>query len=286
MKYSFIATEGIQDVAFISKILKNLGFDRERYKRIIEDPLYEYPDTKQDTRILVNEFWHNLFPKSFPASKDGDFTRGVPLPWFWSNKQNCVAVQGLGGLHKFINQFRLTLSQISLTDVFSIGIILDADSNMPPADRFANFLQDVRRDITGIPPLPDSLSLPKTLGAIVGDAPKTGAFIFPDNTNFGTVEDLLLDCADKVYPNIKEHVGIFVKSENEWSADLDKDEGKEYRKPAGKQKLTVAGISSVMKPGRAVQNTIEDHRWLCDETMSTRRVQGFVDFLKTLLDMQ
>jgi len=280
MKYSFIVTEGIQDVAFISKILEELGFVRERFKRIIEDTQNEGIDVKPDKSVLVNKFWYRLFPISFPTSGNGDFTRGAHLPWFLHNEQICVAVQEYSGLTNLIHNFSLDLQQIPHTDLFSIGFILDADTKELPSERLKRLIQGIKKQI------PELVSLPDNLGTIVSTTPKVGIFIFPDNMSLGTLEDLLLDSADIIYPNVRKHVEIFINNEKEWSIDLDKDEQREYCKPAGKKKLTVAGISSAMKPGRAVQNSIEDCRWLCSETMATKRIQGFVEFLKKLLDIQ
>jgi hypothetical protein len=281
MRYSFIATEGIQDVAFISKILKNLGFDRERYKKkFIDSQDSEEAGTQSSKQIFLNKFWYGLVPSTFPADGDGIFTEGVPLPWFWRGEQICVAVQNFRGMNSIITGLEENFSKISLADLFSVGFVLDADTNEQPANRFASFRQKIKEQIPDIPVLPNAL------GVIVGDAPKVGAFIFPDNANVGTLEDLLLECADETYPNIKKHVGAFIDKEDEWLIDLDKEERKEYDKPAGKRKLAVAGISSVMKPGRNIQNSIEDCRWLCDKTMAKNRVRRFVDFLKELLDLQ
>ena len=282
MKYSFIATEGIQDVAFISKILKELGFVRERYIRILGNPLREDADVKPDQQILVDEFWLKLLPKPGSVGMYGDFTRGVQLPWFWNNEKMdiAVAVQGLGGLPRFFDCLRDNFNCISPTELFSIGIILDADSNKTPTETFNEFILDIKKKVPSVSNVPD------TLGVIAGNNPKVGLFIFPNNVDMGTVEDLLLDCAAEVYPNVKKHIENFIDNESEWFRDLEGKENKELQKPAGKQKLAVAGISSVMKPGRAVQNTIEDFRWLCNDTMEIDRIKQFVDFLKELLDLQ
>ena len=135
MKYSFIATEGIQDVAFISKILKNLGFAREKFQRIIEHPSGEDCVVKPEERFILDEFWNALIPNRFPADKTGDFTGGIPLPWFWHNEHIGVAVRGLGGLNVFVERLRLNLLQISPTDLFSIGFVLDADTKVQPLER-------------------------------------------------------------------------------------------------------------------------------------------------------
>ena len=284
MKYSFIATEGIQDVAFVSKILKELGFVRERYMRILENSLDNDADTKLDNRVLVSDFWKEkkLIPTSFPSGTDGNITEGVQLPWLWNSKQMNmgVAVQGLGGVPHFFDRLGDNLNLIAPAELFSVGIILDADLDKSPTVRFNEFILGVRKKV------PNIFDITETPGVVTGNNPKIGIFIFPNNVDIGTVEDLLLDCADEVYPNVKQHIEDFIDKNGEWFGDLEGKEKKEFQKPAGKQKLAVAGISSVMKPGRAIQNTIEDCRWLCDKTMSINRVQVFVDFLKKLLDIQ
>lgn len=46
--------------------------------------------------------------------------------------------------------------------------------------------------------------------------------------------------------------------------DIAKHEQKELRAPAGKKKSTLAITSSLLKPGKAIQNSISDNRWIVD----------------------
>ena len=46
--------------------------------------------------------------------------------------------------------------------------------------------------------------------------------------------------------------------------DIDKPEQNELCAPAGKKKSTLAITSSLLKPGKAIQNSMSDNRWIVD----------------------
>ena len=58
---------------------------------------------------------------------------------------------------------------------------------------------------------------------------------------------------------------------------------KEFVAPYGRDKTVMGCISSVLKPMRAIQNSIEDNRWVSDETLTLANVQSAKNFLEQLL---
>ena len=62
-------------------------------------------------------------------------------------------------------------------------------------------------------------------------------------------------------------------------------ERQDLAKPAGKLKAVVAAVASVLRPGRAVQVSIQDNRWLSDkEALSTPEVAAFQAFVSSLIN--
>ena len=52
------------------------------------------------------------------------------------------------------------------------------------------------------------------------------------------------------------------------------------KKPAGKKKAIVSIISSILKPGKALQVSIQDNRWVDEKTIqldSIKLVKKFLD---------
>jgi hypothetical protein len=58
---------------------------------------------------------------------------------------------------------------------------------------------------------------------------------------------------------------------------------RELRKPAGRQKAVVSSIASVLKPGRAIQVSIQDNRWLSSRTLAEPKVALLRQFLRDLI---
>ncbi len=60
---------------------------------------------------------------------------------------------------------------------------------------------------------------------------------------------------------------------------------KELRKPAGRNKAVIGSMASILRPGRAVQVSIQDNRWLRDAALAIPRVKAVQDFLVNLFEM-
>lgn len=106
----------------------------------------------------------------------------------------------------------------------------------------------------------------------------------PDNQSKGTLEDILLECGRQVYPGLYKtaaaHVDAALQDQSLVNEDL-----KELRKSAGKNKAIVGSMASILRPGRAVQNSIQDNRWLRDAALAIPRVKAVQAFLVNLLEM-
>jgi hypothetical protein len=101
--------------------------------------------------------------------------------------------------------------------------------------------------------------------------PKSGVFVLPNNKDAGTLETILLKCGEQVYPGL-------IEGARAWICPLDpadraifvnKQEGRDLAKPAGKDKAVVAAVASVLRPGKSVQVSIQDNRWISDSEKPT-----------------
>ena len=59
----------------------------------------------------------------------------------------------------------------------------------------------------------------------------------------------------------------------------------EIRRPAGTTKAVINAIASVLKPGKAIQTSIQDNRWVRDAGLAVPAVAEVSAFLRTLLQL-
>jgi hypothetical protein len=63
------------------------------------------------------------------------------------------------------------------------------------------------------------------------------------------------------------------------------DDLREIQKPAGRHKAIISSVASILRPGRAVQVSVQDNRWRHDSALSVPRVRAIQDFLTNLLEL-
>lgn len=249
VRYCYIVAEGPQDIEFIIRLLKLSGLRRV---------------TKFST---LDSFWEPLVPKTFPV--DDDLMKRVPVPTFLKNDYLSIALHSAVGITRLANTVEESLALIPSSEIFGIGFVLDADSNETPFERFTALINKIT---------PIGLSLPSALGEVTNSYPRCGIFIMPNNLISGTLEDILLECAKLNYPDLLKLAENYVSSIN--TTLLSQDDLRELNKPAGKNKAVISSISSILRPGRTLQVSIQDNRWLNENTFSLETV----NLIKTFLD--
>ena len=155
--------------------------------------------------------------------------------------------------------------------ISSIGLFLDGDWQIPIPDTFAR----LKADIQAI-----RLPFPGEPGTVYQAAPRTGIFIFPDNHNRGTLENLMDDCAALIYPELREKAQQFTVGAA--TAALTSEDRTEFVKPAGEIKVTMGCIGNFLRPTRAIQTSIADNRWVCDQSLALPNLHAF---LKDLIEL-
>jgi hypothetical protein len=158
----------------------------------------------------------------------------------------------------------------------AVGVLLDADSSMLPATRFEAVREALRAKV--------KLSLPEQPGQVSAASPRCGIFVLPDNLKPGTLEALLLECADLQYPELLADARALVaRVQASGVQGLTPEDLKDFNKPAGPHKAVVACMASILKPGKAIQTSIQDNRWLEGPALDLPRIAAVGRFLKELL---
>ncbi|HBE20393.1 MAG TPA: hypothetical protein DEG17_17210 [Cyanobacteria bacterium UBA11149] len=257
MRYCYIVAEGQHDIEFLVQLIKPFGLSRI---------------TKYST---LDGFWKELIPKTFPI--DDDLMKRVPIPIFLQNAQISVALHSATGIERIVETLEESLAILESSQLFGICLLLDADTNEKPSERFQLLIQKLSS-----PDFADfKLSLPSILGEVIKNSPRFGIFIIPNNEESGTLEDILIECAELNYANLlelsKNYVNLIDRSK------LDKKDLREIKKPAGKNKAIISIISSVLKPGKAIQVSLQDNRWIDEETLKLSNMILIRQFLKEVL---
>lgn len=264
MKYGYLAVEGPHDSAFVGSFLKFYGLSLVREISEIKGTFFE-----ELTRI------------NFPV--DGDLLKRIPVPMFFKKGEDIlIAISCASSDDKLVDDVtEMVISLLpedldGIEDFSGIGIVADMDSPSSPLDRFNEFADGLKKL---------KLPHPTKAGKVATGPLNTGIFILPDNENTGTLEDILIPCAEIVYPNLLNSAQELVEKIDINSDEFKKRDKKELKKPAGPKKATINIIGSVLKPGKAIQVSIQDNRWISDETRKLPQIANFDSFLKTLFEL-
>lgn len=84
-------------------------------------------------------------------------------------------------------------------------------------------------------------------------------YVFPDNNHEGNLENILLEAAQAVYPELYMLADEYVKKASVYQKSLQKEQKA--------KKAKVGCIANVMKPGKANQVSIADDEWISDKTL-------------------
>ena len=231
MERAYFVVEGPHDVEVVGRLLALHGLERVKW---LAD---------------LDKFWTRLVPRTFPHQ--GDLMRRIPVPVFFASEGFSVAIHSAGGIGNIASVVEATFTALD-EEPQGLGVLLDADDD------------DVKRrweTVVSALPTKDAGSAP---GAVGQGTPRVGVYVLPDNDTAGTLEYLLVQCAEKAYPKL-------LKSAKAWIDPLDpndesifknaKERG-DFSKPAGKTKAIASCVASVLRPGKSIQVSIQDNQWL------------------------
>lgn len=257
--FGYIVVEGPHDVEFVARLIRPFGFRR----------IQMLPD--------LDEYWQNsnIIPSKFPH-KD-DLLKRIPVPFFFQTENHSLAIHSASGYTRLAETIQETL--ISLTDpsiIECIGVILDADDQDPVERRFGKIITALEEKNPGI-------AFPDRPGLVNPGNPSTGIFILPDNQATGTLETILLEAADVSYPRLASAAVQYVDGIER--GELDRQDLEELIKPAGIRKAQIGSMANILKPGKSVQVSIQDNRWLEGDALNLPVVRAISDFLAQLLGL-
>lgn len=258
--YYYFMVEGVHDVAAVSKILKLYGFN------LIEHE--EYLDT----------FWKRMIPTSFPHN--GNLLKRVPIPQFFQNESASIAVNSIDGETEIIKGLEM-IDNLDHRLFSGIAIFCDADSQTA-SDKF----QQLKRKIV------ESTDLNKEIKEIVEEnefdtvgsrETKFGIFVFPNNNEAGTLEDLLLEGASVTYADLETMAENYIQEVENLNPNYIKESSFNGAK---RKKVKVGVMANFFKPGKANQVSIQENDWLCKETTNFPNQARFVRFIKSILNLE
>jgi len=257
-KYGFLIVEGPHDAELAYRLLSPFGIKRLKN----EDE--------------VDPFLAQIIPRKYPIN--GDLQRRMPTPLFVASNTHAIAIYRAEGDTRLIQAVQENLSILDADRLTGMGIILDADSDKAAisADRYAR----IRKGMSKL-----NYQIPDVAGQVSVGQPRVGVFVLPDNSTSGTLEDLLIECARSVYPALLESAQLHIATADTDNS-LNRDDLKDLNKSSGRIKAIVGAIASVLRPGKAVQVSIQDNKWLRGNCLTIARVKAVQDFLKTLFDLQ
>jgi len=199
----------------------------------------------------------------------------MSTPLFLKNGTHVIAIHSAYGDTRLVQTVEENISIVDQSKVTGVGIILDSDQVITPANRYIAIAHAMREKGLVLPPSP---------GEINKASPNTGVFVLPDNVMEGTLEDLMLECAQNIYPTLLASATTHV-NDAEGDEGLNSKDLKALKKPAGKKKAIISAMASVLRPGKAIQVSIQDNRWLGTDGLKLARVKAVQDFLVSLFEL-
>lgn len=263
-KFSYIIVEGQHDLEVIGKILSFNSIERVRES------------------IKVDSFWQKLIPKNFPP--DGDLMKRVPVPAIFQDEEKkfSIAVHEAIGESKIVELLSGSIENLDLLDnIIGLSILTDSDDKNAK-DKFNFLVKSLgQNDNT------KSINWSDTCGIVSKHRNiNTGIYVFPDNDKQGTLEDILLKCGQYSYPLLFHESKKFV--DNSSKENIIKEYNKElkdFKKPAGKNKAIISCVGNIFKPGKSIQVSLKDNKWITEETkQNIKEINDLYKFINKIID--
>jgi hypothetical protein len=219
----------------------------------------------------LDSFWERLVPRTFPHRDD--LRARVPVPSFYASNSYSVGILSAVGIDNLVRTANTSL--LLLPDGLSgLGLVLDSD------DRdVAVSWRTLQTQLSGLGDRAGSVC--------VGlNGMRIGGFVLPDNQSSGTLEAMLLECAEVAYPTLLSTARAFIEplDPHDTSIFSSSKERQDLAKPSGKDKAIVGAIANVLRPGKAVQVSLQDNRWLRDpECLKLAKVAALLNFVDAVI---
>lgn len=239
MRNYLIVVEGAHDIAVIEKLLRLNGVDK-----------------KISSAEKLPEVWKRTIPSVFPFA-EGKLDRITPIPSFVMNDDISVAIKNAGSDDKIISVLQQMLDTMTYEEedqLDAIMLLCDAD-NKTADEKRRKMLEDyVIKDDFIFETYNNNLFLNVAVKKI-----PTFIYVLPNNEEKGNLENLLLEAAEEVYPELLALADEYIKQASEYQEILKRTQ---YEK-----KAKIGCIVNTMKPGKANQVSILDDEWVSEETL-------------------
>lgn len=259
--FILIVTEGVHDVAAISRVLKLKGFRELQMRGEIPDNL------------------RSLIPSKYPLREDGRLSHLVPHPSFLKRGGALAVVSNANGKTEIGRNLLSLLSVLSteaLSELAGVAVVVDMDMGSVEENRM-ELLAQMRE-----PDLGSSIELES---ALTGTLTKEGfvypflLFLWPDSRTQGTLETLLIAGAEQEYPDLLHDARVYIEAA--------KQRCPKNLSGFNDSKATVGVISNVFCPGKPNQVSIRENDWLTEESLrsipSHIAFSAFIDSLCAML---
>lgn len=270
--FVYVVTEGVHDVTFLGKLL---GREHGAKQIVTDDGL---DDVHQKWLKVTGKWPGTTLVKGVQRFQIDRFA--VPAPAFYRlPDERTVALRNAEGIDKItsiIEGDMVFFEREGTPDV--IGIVLDSDEK-DPAVRLQSLNESLREKKV-------NLSIPPSWGEISTGSPRVGVFSLPEPGVAGTLEDLLLALGKVAYPELLASADDYAQR---WQSHLQSTgtiahgDWKGLRKPAGVKKATITAMTAMLKPGKAMHMSLQDHGWISATTKDVPALTACITFLRDLL---
>ena len=246
MDYFLIFSEGIHDQALLQKILET-AFDFKKFSGQVQK---------------LDPFWRPLIA-NYPVG--GNLYARVPFPSICLSSSISVAIYVVEGDNLFEKIEAISKSFKPKFDQLKGCVFCGDAETQDPQKKFIFYKERL---------YPCLANLPNQLGKISDLPPYQGIYFFPDNKFPGTLEDILLKCADCVCSDLKSGAEHYINH-------ISSDRKAKWSKNDGKKAL-VGCISNILRPGKTNQVSIANDDWVSKPTLVISELKSLIDFLSNL----
>lgn len=263
--FFYIVTEGVHDVAFVGKLLSVVhGANRIRKLEDLDDALRGW--------VKSSFAWPKFIGKHHDIER-----LAVPAPVFYRLPAGMlVALRNAQGISEIGTTLSIDFEAFTRVSCSpgAVGVVLDSDDE-PVNRRF----EKVKATLESV-----NLVAPAALGDVSDGSPRVGVFALPEPGVVGTLEDVLLSLGDVAYPELTALAREYASQCRRMTdGDPAGRDWREIRKPSGEKKATISAVTAVLKPGRSMQVSLDDNRWVGEETTGAPCLRPCLAFLKILL---
>lgn len=271
MANHLLIVEGAHDAAFFGRLLAARGFQEAK------------------TKGQVPDFWQPTIPNQFPLRPNGQLDRVMPFPEIHvhAGRGDVVGIEVAEGDGAVLRALRSFLDQFQTSDFASLSLVLDTDLDFTEAQRFAAFraltdpwnAKGVADDRPGFP-----LAFPEIQNTVVAGPPRLGVYLLPGEGAQGSLETILLECAQALHPELHRRAAALVAATDQgYPTDVNPDPLRALRRGSGRAKAQCGVIGNVFKPGASLAVSLRETAWLPAVEADIPALAQAAAFLDTLL---